>query len=385
MRALVLLAALIFCDATKAHKGGTDAYGCHNERATGLYHCHSGPLAGRSFSSQAAMLAALGSPTPTPTPTPAPTGSSTYNRDDYLPDWGDADGDCMNTRHEVLQAESTIPVTLSSSGCTVLAGRWYDPYTGLTFTNPSDVDIDHLVPLKEAHESGAALWSTTAKRAYANDLTNPLVLIAVDDGTNSSKGDKDPALWMPPRVAYHCDYVRSWVAVKDTYNLTIDAAEQAAIDAVLSPGLNAEPWTSDAYRFISSTTSERVSGRFTIEVERADRCGYLTSAHRDTSIQITGIIEPPADHVGHVVDVFFVERTSFGFAMRDTRGEPQYWSTRVPELVPVKTGVLLTSKTEVVLQNEAMRTTGDHRYFMGYKLDGILYYSPFAAVIEATQ
>jgi len=42
-----------------AHPGGLDAYGCHNDRKHGGYHCHAGPLAGQSFTSKADMLAAL--------------------------------------------------------------------------------------------------------------------------------------------------------------------------------------------------------------------------------------------------------------------------------------------------------------------------------------
>ena len=227
IRRLLFATTIVIPAIIYAHNGGTDSYGCHNQTSTGTYHCHNGVYNGQSFVSKDAMLADLNGTTTTATST------STYNRDDYLPDWADADGDCQNTRHEVLIAESRTPVLLNSSGCTVVLGLWADPYTGLSFTNPADVDIDHMVPLKEAHDSGASAWSTKEKRAFANDLSNPLVLIAVDDGTNSSKGDKDPAKWMPPNTAYHCEYVRNWVAIKSTYGLSMDSAEAAYIASIL--------------------------------------------------------------------------------------------------------------------------------------------------------
>jgi hypothetical protein len=71
-----------------------------------------------------------------------------YNRDLYG-GWIDADGDCQNTRQEVLIEESLIPVELDSRGCRVQSGEWFDPFTGQTCTNPGDLDIDHFIPLAE--------------------------------------------------------------------------------------------------------------------------------------------------------------------------------------------------------------------------------------------
>lgn len=81
---------------------------------------------------------------------------SVYKRDNWMKQgkWLDSDGDCQDTRHDVLIVESSIAVTLNPSGCRVIAGQWQDPYGGETFTNPSDLDIDHLVPLAHAHVSG---------------------------------------------------------------------------------------------------------------------------------------------------------------------------------------------------------------------------------------
>ena len=116
----------------------------------------------------------------------------------------------------MLIVEVDGPLTYSSSGCTVVSGVWDDPYTATRFTSPSDVDIDHMVPLSDAHRSGGWQWTTTKKRDYANDLNHPETLIAVDDGSNSSKSDKSPDQWMPPNVGYHCTYAIEWVDIKAT-------------------------------------------------------------------------------------------------------------------------------------------------------------------------
>jgi hypothetical protein len=162
----------------------------------------------------------------------APEVAAPYDREAMYGDWQDADGDCQSTRHEVLATESLIQVSLSDDGCRVIAGLWFDPYTGLTFTDPGDVDIDHLVPLKEAHQSGAHAWNADIRRSYANDLDNPGHLIAVDDGTNASKGFKDPAEWLPPNDEFQCAYVVAWLAVKRAWQLALDEAEAEAIRGV---------------------------------------------------------------------------------------------------------------------------------------------------------
>lgn len=146
--------------------------------------------------------------------------------------WIDADRDCQDAREEVLIAESVGPVELDRVGCRVRVGRWIDAYTGATLTTPGALDIDHMVPLAEAHRSGANRWTPEQRRDYANDLTSPDTLIAVSARANRSKGDKDPARWLPPDRSAHCWYVRTWQAVKARYALASDDAELAAIARV---------------------------------------------------------------------------------------------------------------------------------------------------------
>jgi len=146
--------------------------------------------------------------------------------------WIDADGDHEDTRQEVLIEESQVPVTMqetSKGKRKVVDGLWVGPYTGRVTTNPRKLQIDHMVPLKEAHVSGARNWDPQKKKDFANDLDNKQALIAVMGGANQSKGRKDPALWMPPNRSYWCQYIEDWVSVKKKWGLSMDQAE---VDAV---------------------------------------------------------------------------------------------------------------------------------------------------------
>ena len=191
-------------------------------------------------------------PTPTPTPTPAappttaailiprlgiapiPADLPDYNRKDWK-HWIDADRDCQNTRAEVLIAETAAPVTFTQDKeCTVAAGEWPDPFTGETFTMARQLDVDHLVPLANAHRSGGWQWDDARKRDFANSLDYANHLIAVAAAANRSKRDRGPEEWRPPNAAYHCQYARDWIAVKDEWDLTATAAEWAALEEMLA-------------------------------------------------------------------------------------------------------------------------------------------------------
>ena len=142
-----------------------------------------------------------------------------YNRDDWG-NWEDDDNDGLNTRHEVLARESLIKPVISNNR--VISGKWYDKFTGQYFTNARDLDIDHLVPLKNAHISGASNWSREKKNEYYNYLKNDNHLVAVSKGANRSKGDKSPVEWLPPNEEYQCEYVREWFKIKTAWGLTIE-------------------------------------------------------------------------------------------------------------------------------------------------------------------
>jgi hypothetical protein len=151
-----------------------------------------------------------------------------YDRDLY-DHWIDEDGDCQNARHELLQDLSTGQITLSSSGCTVVQGRWNDPYTGKIFTRARAMDIDHMVPLAWAHAHGADKWDSATRRKFAND---PMNLFAVEASANRSKGAKGPLEWLPPNEAFHCQYVARFQRIVLTYKLKFSDYEAGRMDAL---------------------------------------------------------------------------------------------------------------------------------------------------------
>jgi hypothetical protein len=158
--------------------------------------------------------------------------TSTYVRE-YFPYPIDADHDGCNTRKEVLIAESLVPPVVSSS-CSVKSGRWYSYYDATTWTQPSSVEIDHVVALKEAWDSGAWSWSPAKRQRYANDLSYPYTLQAVSIHANRIKLDYDPAQWLPPRTAARCTYAVRWVAIKYRWGLSVDTAERNRLASLLT-------------------------------------------------------------------------------------------------------------------------------------------------------
>ncbi|HYG84875.1 MAG TPA: DUF1524 domain-containing protein [Azospirillum sp.] len=156
-----------------------------------------------------------------------------YRREEWS-HWLDLNGNCRDTRNEVLIRDSLSPVQLSSDGCHVLHGRWRDPYTGEEFRNPHDMDIDHRVPLDEAHDSGGHAWDRDRRAAYANDLSDRRTLVTVSAVSNRAKGAKGPDAWLPPDRTQLCRYVADWVAVKLRWQLAMDRPERAAVDTVLA-------------------------------------------------------------------------------------------------------------------------------------------------------
>ncbi|MFV2128393.1 HNH endonuclease family protein [Micromonospora sp. LOL_013] len=159
----------------------------------------------------------------------AESHQSSYNRS-LFPHWITITGSC-NTREQVLKRDGSNVVVNSS--CYPTSGSWYSPFDGATWTQASDVDIDHMVPLAEAWRSGAWAWSTARRQTYANDLGGP-ELWAVTDNVNQAKGDKDPADWQPPLVSFRCTYARAWIQVKWYYDMTVDSAEKSALSGMLA-------------------------------------------------------------------------------------------------------------------------------------------------------
>ena len=236
MRPFVALLSFVFgAGIALAHGGGLDANGCHDDRQDGGYHCHGGLLSGRIFFSRADAELALERVRPavsTPylqvpglEPEPVPYDRALYRH------WIDSDGDCQDTRQEVLIAESLVEPEIE--GCRVVSGLWFDPFTGATFSDPSALEVDHFIPLAEVHRSGGDRWTPELRQRYANDLFHTRSLIVVSVSANRSAGDRDPAGWLPRNEAYRCEYVRTWVILKAGWGLDMDEAEAEAVRNVL--------------------------------------------------------------------------------------------------------------------------------------------------------
>ncbi len=151
-----------------------------------------------------------------------------YDRDKFKL-WVDADGDGCNARYEVLIEEAVETPTVGSR-CKLTGGSWFSYYDGASWTDPADLDIDHVVALAEAWDSGASQWSADRRREYANDLGDPRTLIAVTDDVNQAKSDKDPTEWLPEND--QCRYLVDWVAIKVRWQLSADAAELDALNSL---------------------------------------------------------------------------------------------------------------------------------------------------------
>ncbi|WP_020405151.1 HNH endonuclease [Hahella ganghwensis] len=207
MQAFIRLIAVILCLSSAVvygHPGRQDSQGGHYDRKTGEYHCHQEQCFTNQKQIQVATIEAE---------TDGRDFSPVYRREDWK-HWSDLDRDCMNTRHKILKMLTKAPVTLSDNGCNVSTGTWNDPYSGKIYHQASDLDIDHVIPLKWANDHGGYVWSSQQKEVYANDPDN---LLAVDDSLNQQKGAKGPDEWMPPNHQYRCEYTVQWTKILNKY------------------------------------------------------------------------------------------------------------------------------------------------------------------------
>jgi hypothetical protein len=159
-----------------------------------------------------------------------------YDRDAFGNGWADVDGDCQNTRQEIL-IRDLEGEQLTTNGCNVASGTLNDPYTGTVIpfqrgeTTSDDVQIDHIIPLSYAWSAGAWQWSGQRREEFAND---PAELRATDGPTNNAKGARGPSRWLPPAQSIHCTYAATWQRIADTYGLTLDPADTTAIQQILA-------------------------------------------------------------------------------------------------------------------------------------------------------
>ncbi|MDG2027647.1 MAG: S-layer homology domain-containing protein [Acidimicrobiales bacterium] len=225
-----------------------------------------------------------------------------YDRD-LFDHWSDLDNDSCDTRQEVLTAESLIQVT-TTNGCRVSTGQWLSTFDNVIVTDPSALDIDHLVPLAEAWDSGASGWDHDTRERFANDQDDARALIAVSASSNRSKSDRDPAEWLPPHQSYRCTYASDWVVVKTRWSLSIDTSEKAALTSILAdcpaPTIEVEIATIGGTSNPPSTTTTTTttvppschpaySPCLPNLAGDALNCGDLTNAQKPVTVLVIGV------------------------------------------------------------------------------------------------
>lgn len=227
MKQAMVGAILLIASISQAHSGGVKKTGplagCHNDRRSKSFHCHTkSPFNGRSWGSEEEALREVTNGRTDKSVDLRPNRSQIYDRKTW--NYGiDEDGDCQDTRAEILIRDSMVSSKFKDyRECRVVSGKWQDFYTGELGTVASDFQIDHVVPLKHAHDIGGASWSSQKKRAFANDPLNLVVTLAI---TNRTKGANDFVNWQPPTRARTCEYAKRWFAVKAKYDLRVTETE----------------------------------------------------------------------------------------------------------------------------------------------------------------
>ena len=160
---------------------------------------------------------------------------SGYSREQF-PHWKDPDKNGCDARNDILKRDLTkVVFKEGTNNCKVVSGTLLDPYSNKSITfdlneSASTIDIDHVVALSNAWQTGAFQLTLTQRTNFAND---PLNLLAVDYKLNRQKGDGDAATWLPPYKSYRCTYVARQVSVKAKYKLWVTAPEKTAISKLL--------------------------------------------------------------------------------------------------------------------------------------------------------
>jgi len=199
---------LCFDMSLDAHSGGLDSSGGHLDKSTGHYHCH-------SVECQLSTVSTI---------------TSSYSRENWR-HWIDSNGDCQDTRAELLISNSRVEVEFRDiDNCIVESGEWLGPYSGNVFRSARDIDIDHVIPLNYASKNGGISWSKQKKEAFAND---PINLLAVSSTENRKKGAKGPSQYLPNRI-YQCAYVKKWLDIAAKYELALASEDIEKITEVVT-------------------------------------------------------------------------------------------------------------------------------------------------------
>lgn len=206
-----------------AHPGPLDENGGHYNG--GSYHCHLGQCDQPDTFSRSGRDSFFFDPN---------SRSKYFN----IVDWPfdeDFDGDCQVTRTEILVATSRTPILYTNPrNCEARTGEWFDEYTGKVFTVAAQIDLDHIIPLRYAHNAGGDRWPPNKKIAFAND---PMNLLLSERSEIRKKSDKGPSRYLP-REDYRCDYARQWEAIAKKYDLRLASRDRNRILSILKTCTN---------------------------------------------------------------------------------------------------------------------------------------------------
>ena len=198
-----------------SHPGRTDSNGGHYDKSTFLYHCHGSACSKIVVNTEETHLEI-----------------SRYNRKDWR-HWIDEDGDCQNTRAEILISQSDVRVEFATSRkCRVVQGYWIGGLTGIVLSDASDLEIDHVIPLSYAHRHGGFSWTPLKKQRFAND---PINLIPTYDLENRKKSDKGPSEYLPSDKTLACAYLGRWQTIATKYGVKIAEKDMAVMRKALTP------------------------------------------------------------------------------------------------------------------------------------------------------
>ena len=221
----VLFFSCFLTSTADANGGGIDWYGGHNNETKDNYHFHKGLLDGLPSGSKLEAINTL--------------NPAKYNAPELLPS-----EEINPTKITQLDEETVLGIRIAPEvrntpldrqdyaypqnielSIIDRQGGIFSPYALSFFTDRSETDIEHIVAVSEAHESGFSSRSDSERKAFGQDLDN--LTLAEPHLNRHQKAGKDPADWLPEKN--QCWYVAKYIEIKKKYGLTMDAAEAATV------------------------------------------------------------------------------------------------------------------------------------------------------------